>query len=432
MHFCRKSPLIDLMHADINITQIALIVIATLGLGLVFERLKQPAVLGYIIAGVILSAFNLIADRAMVGALAELGVIMLLYLVGQELNVQSFKKVWFISLCVTLGQLLISFLVIFGLGYVFDMSFGLSFVLASGIALSSTAVAIKMLETIGELRTDTGRLAIGILIAQDLCVVPLILIMKGYGKGEMTGHLLFQVTLSLVILIAVVWFLSRKQKLSLPFAHIYEGHEDLQPLAGMIFCFGCAAISGVLDLSVPYGAFLGGLIVGNSSQRQSMLATTRPIQSVLMMVFFLSVGLLLDFKFLLEHITKVIALLTFITVGKTVVNISLLHWLKQPWERAFLGGLILSQMGEFAFVMVGIGLDSTLVDRQGGQLILSLAALSLTLSPLWLMAARQLHDYAPKRVRSLHQLIETVYGPMLRKARLMKPKPENQEHQDHA
>ena len=145
------------------------------------------------------------------------------------------------------------------------------------------------------------------------------------------------------------------------------------------------------------------------------------------MVFFLSVGLLLDFEFLLEHITKVIALLTFITVGKTFVNISLLHWLKQPWERAFLGGLILSQMGEFAFVMVGIGLDTNLVDRQGGQLILSLAALSLTLSPLWLMAARQLHDYAPRRVRSLHQLIETVYGPALRKARLMKAKPQQDE-----
>lgn len=397
-----------------NITQIALIILASLGFGLLFERMRQPAVLGYIIAGVLLSTMNLIENREMVAALAELGVIMLLYLIGLELSLRSFQKIWVISLGVTLALIILSLVVIIGLGYLFKLSFGLSFLLACAIALSSTAVAIKMLESIGELRTETGKLAIGVLVAQDIMIVPMILIIRGMGAEGMGISIFIKVGLSLAILAALVWFLCRKEKMSIPFSKLFAGHEDLQPLVGMFFCFGMAAVMGLIGLSAAYGAFLGGLVVGNSNERQSMLHSIKPVQSILMMVFFLSVGLLLDFKFIWHNFGKVMTLLIFITLGKTAFNIFILHVFRQPWPRAFLAGLVLSQMGEFAFLLTTIGLDTHLISPEGAQLVISLAALSLALSPLWLMAARRLHDLAPSGVRTLKQLLITVYGPEIK------------------
>ncbi len=401
------------MHDGIDLTQIALIVLATLSCGLLFERFKQPAVLGYILGGVILSAFNLAGDRHMITALAELGVIMLLFLVGMELSLRAFKRIWFVSLATALVQLGVSLVVVLGIGKLFSLSSGLSVVLAFSIALSSTAVAIKMLESIGELRTETGRVAVGVLIAQDLLIVPLILIIRGMGGDGLGWDVLFKVALAVGILLVIVFFLSRREKLSLPFSGLYSGHEDLQPLAAMLFCFGMASLSGVLGLSAAYGAFLGGLIIGNSSERQTMIHATKPIQSVLLMVFFLSVGLLLDFSFIWQNLGKVTVLLIFITLGKTALNIGALHFFKQPWSRAFLAGLILSQMGEFAFVLVTVGYDVKVIDAQGEQLIVSLAALSLALSPLWLMAARRLHDVSPGGIESADELMTTVYAPQM-------------------
>lgn len=400
------------MHG-IDLTEIAMIVLATLGCGLLFERFKQPAVLGYILGGVILSAFNLAGDRAMISALAELGVIMLLFLIGMELSLRSFKRIWFVSIAMSLTQLAVAIGVVMLLSPLFGLSFGLSVLLAFSIALSSTAVAIKMLESIGELRTETGQVAVGVLIAQDLLIVPLILIIRGMGGDGLDWNVAFKVILAVVILLVIVLLLSRREKVILPFSKLYSGHEDLQPLAAMLFCFGMASISGLLELSAAYGAFLGGLIVGNSSERQTMIHATKPIQSVLMMVFFLSVGLLLDFSFIWENLLKVSVLLVVITLGKTALNIGALHMFRQPWPRAFLAGLILSQMGEFAFVLSSIGSDVGIIDAEGQKLVVSLAALSLALSPLWLLAARRLHDLAPGGVKSADELMTTVYGPQM-------------------
>lgn len=401
------------MHHTINLLEIALVVIATLSCGLLFERLKQPAVLGYILAGVILgpTAFGLVTDRDVISALAELGVLMLLFLIGMELSLKAFKTVWHISLLTTLAQLSVSLVVVLGVGKLFDLSFGLSILLACAIALSSTAVAIKMLESIDELRTETGRITVGVLIAQDLAIVPIILLLRGMGSGTGVGPGVFlKVGLSVGLLALLIWYLGRRQKLRLPFTQVFTGNHDLEPLMALMFCFGAAVIAGLLGLSEAYGAFLGGLILGNTTERNTMIGATKPIQSVLMMVFFLSIGLLLDFAYIWANLAKVLILLLFITVGKTALNIFVLHLLRQPWERAFLSGLILSQMGEFAFLLATVGVNANLIDTTGGRLVVSLAALSLTLSPFWMMAARRLHEAAPRGIVEANDLLTSVYG----------------------
>ena len=270
-----------------------------------------------------------------------------------------------------------------------------------------------MLESIGELRTDTGQVVVGVLIAQDLLVVPLIMVIQGMGGDGIGASIFVKIGIAIALLVGIVFMLTRREKIKLPFSKLYSGHEDLQPLAAMLFCYGVASLSGLIGLSAAYGAFLGGLIVGNSNERQTMIHATKPIQSILMMVFFLSVGLLLDFHFIWQNLGKIFILLIFITLGKTALNIGALHIFRVPWPRAFLAGLLLSQMGEFAFVLSTIGEDVQLITDDGQKLIVTLAAISLAVGPFWLMAARRLHNSAPGHAATVDELITRVYGPQM-------------------
>lgn len=403
------------MHTAHGLTSIAIVVVMAVALGLVFERFRQPSILGYILAGVVLgpSGLSMIHDRDAVALLAELGVLMLLFLLGLELSLRSFKSVLGLSLLVTGGQILISGLFMWGIGYLFNLSGGLVGVMTCALALSSTAVAIKMLENIHELRTDVGRVAVGILIAQDLAIVPMIVVLKSMGEGAWSTAIFYKLFLSVVLLGALIWFFSRRQKIKFPYSRLVTSSKELIPLAGLALCFGAATLSGLIGLSAAYGAFLAGLILGNTTERHIMIEATKPIQSVLLMVFFLSIGLLLDLSYIGQHIIKVAVLLIFITIGKTILNIGLIHFFRQPWPRSFLAGLVLSQLGEFTFLLSSVGAEAGLVDEEGQKLIISLAALSLALSPFWFTAARRMHDRAPKAADNLDILMEIVYGPQL-------------------
>lgn len=400
------------MSTEHGLTSIALVMGIALTLGLFFERFRQPSILGYILTGVVLgpSGFAMIQDRESVTFLAELGVLMLLFLLGMELSLRAFRSVLGLSLVVTFAQIILSGLFMWGVGHLFDLSQGMVLVMAFSLALSSTAVAIKMLENIDELRTGVGKIAVGVLIAQDLAIVPMIVILKSFGGQGSLATMGYKLFFSVALLAAIIVFFTRKHKVKFPYSQLVTNAKELVPLAGLALCFGAAALSGFMGLSAAYGSFLAGLILGNTTERHTMVAATKPIQSVLLMVFFLSIGLLLDLSYIFDHLFKVLLLLLFITIGKTAMNIGLIHLFRQPWRHSFMAGLALSQVGEFTFLLSAVGNDAGLMDAEGQKLIVSLAALSLALSPLWFTAARRMHDLAPVGVENLRVLVTSVYG----------------------
>jgi CPA2 family monovalent cation:H+ antiporter-2 len=402
------------MPMEITLTEIAIVVTAALVGGILLEKFKQPAILGYILAGVILgpSMLGFIENREGVHLLSELGILMLLFVVGMELSLRSFVQTWHISVgCIAL-QIVGGLAIAFPLAHLFNWPLNLTLLLAFVFALSSTAVTVKMLDTIGELKTATGRLTIGVLVAQDLAIVPMILIVRGLQPGEhLDITLMFaQIVISVGLLAILVWYLGRRERIRLPFLRMVVGHTDLTPLMGLTFCFGAATVAGLSGLSAAYGAFLAGLIMGNSHERQILIDRMTPIYSVLMMMFFLSIGLLLDLNFIWQNLGKVLMILLFITLGKTALNISILHLLRQPWTISFLSGVVLSQLGEFSFLLSTVGQEVGIVDEYGNNLIVSLTVLSLALSPIWLKTAKRLHDLAPKRTATLSHLLNLLYG----------------------
>ncbi len=406
------------MHGT-ALTDIAMVVVAALIGGLGFARLKQPPILGYILAGVLLgpSGLKLIESREQVDILAELGVLLLLFVVGMELNLRTFKKFATISVITTLAQIFISLLVTVTLSNLFGWSLGLSVLLGFVTALSSTAVVVKMMESIGEMHSDKGQLSIGILIAQDLAIVPMILIIKNF-ENSFFGPILFVKIIAAVALIALlILYLGRRERVRVPLAHLMAGEKELTPLAGLTFCFAAAAISGLLDLSPAYGAFLAGLILGNTQERKVMLESTHPIQTLLLMMFFLSIGLLFDLSFIWEHLFVVTLLLVVITIGKTAVNIGILRTLRLPWSQAFLVGVVVAQLGEFAFLLTKVARDAHIINEFGEKLIISLTVLSLAFSPLWLTIARKLQMLADGNLMNAKSILNFLFGDQVSKVK---------------
>jgi CPA2 family monovalent cation:H+ antiporter-2 len=241
-----------------DITSLALVALAALGCGMAMRFFRQPPVLGYILAGAFLgpSGFALVGNRANVQVLAELGVLMLLFVIGMELSLRGIREVWKVAVLTTALQIVVGVGGMYALGLILEWPLGLSIVLGFVVAISSTAVAIKMLEEIGQKDTRVGQITIGILIAQDLAVVPMMLLVSSFDReaGSIGLDAILKIAFSVTFLALLIFYLSRRERLRLPFIRQISNSIDLMPLAGMGFCFGAAALSGLLGLSAARSA----------------------------------------------------------------------------------------------------------------------------------------------------------------------------------
>ena len=399
------------MEHSHQLTDITIVVTAALACGLLLGRIRQPAIVGYILAGVVLgpSVLGFVEDREQISFLAELGVLLLLFSIGMELDVSNFRAVIRFSFAATGLQIAIATAIILLCTWPLGWPWERSVLVGFGVALSSTAVAIKLLEDVGEIDSEVGRRAIGILIAQDLAFVPMMLFVSTMGTERgVTLQAVMPVIGSVLILILLLWFLGRRGGIAFPVETLARGQADLIAVGVMALCFGAAAVSGLFGMSTAYGAFLAGLLLGNSTDRATLLRVTLPLQGVLLMVFFLSIGLLIDVTFIWQNLGEILLMLALVTLGKTATNVAVLRFLKEPWPRAWLGGVALGQVGEFSFVLVALGLSTGAIDQEGYRLFVAVIALSLIISPVWLDSARRIQRLAVG-VDTLRELISRLY-----------------------
>lgn len=412
-----ENAAIDAAHEQLtDLGSIAIVAVFAVALGLVFIRLRQPPIVGYILAGLILgpTGFGLIHQTHAITLLAELGVLLLLFLIGMEISLKAFVAEIGPAVAVAAGQLVVGLGISFFFGWLLGWDFPQIVILAFIVALSSTAVAIKILDEIGELRTETGRITIGVLIAQDIAIVPMLIVADNLG-GEtgISAWTLVPIIGSIVFLGLLIWYLNKPGKLKLPFSEQMTGKPDMIALAMLAFCFGAGTISSLIGLSPVYGAFVAGLIIANSTLRSEAIELTFPVQSILVFVFFLSIGLLIDLSFIVEN-WLVVAGFTLATVAaKTALNIALVHWSGYKWEVAFPSGLAMAQVGEFSFILAAVGFRNGALDFDTYRLALAVIALSLMVSPVWMVAARRFHDATASGLTSFREALAETLHPEL-------------------
>ena len=396
-----------------ELVAIATVIAVAALLGLGFMRLRQPPLVGFILAGVALgpTGVGLIANSSSVSLLAEMGVVVLLFFIGMELSIKAFILSLRQALIVTGGQIAAAMAAGFIIVFVTGASLGEAVIMGFIIALSSTVVAMKMLEDMNVLRGDAGRVAIGVLIAQDIAVVPMLIFVSSLS-GEETDYwaIAFRMALAVGLLGGLLWWFGGHKKLRIPYSDMIEEKIELLALGSLAVCFAAASVSGVGGLSPVYGAFLAGIVIGNSTLRSRVIPVIEPIQSVLLVVFFLSIGLLIDLNFIWERIWEVLAASIIVVAAKTVLNIVLLRRTGASPETALIAGLSMAQIGEFSFILAAVGYGAGVLGFDLYRLAIAVTAVSLLVSPLWMSVMHRLEDIASNHIGTYREALATAYA----------------------
>jgi len=397
---------------NLGLSGLALIVLFTMIAGIIFARFKQPPMLGYILCGLLLGPAGLghIENPEFVGFLSDLGIVFLMFVIGFELRLAYFKDIWKLAVGTTLAQILVGLLLCSILGFFWSWPLEYIFLIGFSVALSSTSAVVKLLEALGQTQSDNGQRAIAILIAQDLAIVPMIIVLQNLHTGYFSLMVLFKLLLSFGLIVGLIALLSAKNVISLPFSRIVFKDKELVTLMAFALCIAAACVTSRLGLSEAFGAFLVGLFLGNTEQQKLMIDTIRPIQTILVMVFFFSMGLKIDPSFVWQQMSTFTILLLTVTIGKSFINVMVLRWFNLPWSDAFYTGILLAQIGEFSFLISKMAKDMQMItSTEEGQLI-SLTILSLSFTPIWLKIAKRMKVLANVNVVDVRTLMSLALG----------------------
>lgn len=368
------------------ILDLSLVWLAAAIFGFAAVALKQPAMAGYMLAGLMIGphGVKLISNSEQISVLAELGVALLLFALGLEV---SFRQLLFRTKRVVAAgifQIIVTTLG-FGLAVVY---FGLAPDIKSGVvfgfivALSSTVVATKMLSERGETDSIHGRILIPLLIVQDLSLIPAMSLIPALkDTGADTGIALLIALGKALILVAVVIILSTKILPPLLAKVASTNSRELFLLFMICLCLGVAIASHELGLSIALGAFLAGIMVSESPYAHQALSDLIPLRDLFATVFFVSVGMLLDPAYIYLHWNEVIIFVGVLILGKTVIATMASLLATNSVTSASLAGLCLAQVGEFSFVLATVGNKAGLITGSLYNLFFAAAVISMIASP---------------------------------------------------
>lgn len=377
------------------------------------SRIRVSAVLGYLLVGAIIGPFGLgllaqdlrwigiatITDLEGVRALAELGVIFLLFVIGLEL---SLDRLWQMRrLVFGLGslQILVTGLVIGSIAWGFGNSAGASVVLGACLSLSSTAIVMQLLIEQRRLGTPLGRTSFSILLMQDLAVVPILFVVGVLGaraEGDV-GLALLVALLRAVVVIAAVYGTGRLVVRPLFRMVARTRSAELFMAATLLMVIGTAAITAAAGLSMALGAFLAGLLLAETEYRHEIEVYIEPFKGLLLGLFFMSVGMGIDYRIVLEEPFWIAASVVGLFLIKSTITGLLCLAFRLPRHTSLEAGLLLGQGGEFAFVVVGLALTLGLLPFQAGQFMLIVAGLTMLVTPLVAASASRLAETIRER-----------------------------------
>lgn len=374
---------------------ILLIGLATL-LGVVFERLRQSAVVGYLISGVLLgpAVLGLVDSVELVRQLAELGVALLLFTIGLEVSFSRLRQFGKIAIGGGGLQILVTLMVALLVARALGISFVESLIIGAAISLSSTAVVLRVLTDKTALDSVHGRNSLGILLMQDLAVVPLVLLVSGLGRGGGAWETAYEFGIRILLaagFVLVLYFVSLYiVPRILEMASAYRT-RDLPVLLAVTVSLGSAWAAHALGLSPILGAFVGGILLAECQFAEQIRADLTPLQSVFVTLFFASIGMLtpLSPTYLIPALVVVPAIL----VVKTLIIAVLIRLFRGSLSSALATGLALSQIGEFSFVIVDLSLRLNILDIDIARILIASAVFTLFLTPYLISWAPRLDSW---------------------------------------
>ena len=372
--------------------EIVIILVAAVTVVALLQRLKVPSIAGFIIAGAIIgpNAFGLIENVHQVEVLAEAGIVLLLFGIGLELPLEYMRRLWRPILIGGGLQVGATILVVIAIAMLLGYPVGPSVFLGFVVTVSSTAIVLRGLRARGEIDAPHGRLTLGILVFQDLCVVPMILaipLLSGSFTSiwEPIAALLKATGVLVLVLVAARVVVPR-------LLHIIAqtGQRDLFVLTVSLVCIGIAWAMASVGISLALGAFLAGLVVAGSEYRHQALADIIPFREVFVSIFFVSVGMLLDPLDLVRDAGPISLLLIAIVLGKFAVVFLVSFAMRLPLRVCVLAGSALAQIGEFSFVLTRAAEGAALMEEPFAGNLTMAVILSMLITPVAIVLAPHL------------------------------------------
>jgi glutathione-regulated potassium-efflux system protein KefC len=363
----------------------------------IFKRLGLGSVLGYLAAGTAIGPWGLgfVENVEDIRHFAEFGVVLLLFIIGLELKPKRLWKMRRPIVGMGGSQLLLTTILIFLIGLALGYSFNISLVVAMGLSLSSTAIALQSLKERNLLSTHAGNSAFSVLLFQDIAVIPILALLPALGvvAGDMGENIWLGMLNAVGVIAAIVvggHYLTRPI-----FRYIANtGMREIFTAFALLLVFGISMLVNAVGMSMALGSFLAGVLLAESEYRHELEVEIEPFKGLLMGLFFISVGMSIDFGLLLRDPLTILALVVLLVVVKGVVLWGLARLGKIPESQTSLFVFILSQGGEFAFVIFSVASGSGVLDQATVDYLVVIVALSMLTTPFLLLLYQ--HVIAPR------------------------------------
>jgi len=391
------------------------------------KALGLPALLGYVLIGAALAPFlPRLAHESPASHLAEFGVVFLMFSIGLEFSLSRLKAMRQAVFGLGGLQVAITMFIVMALGLILGLSWEAGLALGGVFAMSSTAIVSKLLSERDELDSEHGRLILGVLLFQDLAVAPLIIFVPALAAGAGLGEALLFAGLKAALVLAVI--LALGQRLMRPwFQWVAQAKSgELFMLNVLLVTLGLAYVTDRAGLSLALGAFLAGVLIAETEYRYQVEADIRPFRDVLMGLFFVSIGLMLDLGVVARHGGEVLGIMLLLVLGKLLLVALLAGLYARTWPVLLRVGLGLAQAGEFGFVLLALTLGNGLVSAELHQTVLAAMVLSMLAAPLlvlygnrlaqkleggaWVEQARGVHEIAARAFAIQKHVILCGYG----------------------
>lgn len=385
--------LIFLASFHSSITLICIIGLAVVLSGFLLKKIKQPTLIAYILIGILIGqhGFDLITDETTMRYIGELGIILLFFFIGMEIDLTSFIGNWKLAVFGTIGQFVLSIGSVWAIGLLFDWDSTRIIVLGFVIALSSSAVIFKLLEEKQLLDKKIGQNVSSILLAQDIAIAPILIIISIVG-GEDTSinSVILKIIGGILILSAIIYIYIKKEITWLPFRKTIKKDHELQVFLALFFCFAGAMIAGLFGISEALGAFVGGLVMHAGKATRWIHDAIHSFRILFVAIFFISIGAQINIEFLLSNLLPLGLVLIAVYVLNQFINTLILKTYNNSWKDAFFGGAMLAQIGELSFLICITALNLDILTQYAYNFTISLISLTICISPFWILITEKI------------------------------------------
>ncbi len=392
------------MHFPPILTDIVILFVLSIGVNILCARIRLPSTVGFLLTGILCgpSLLGVVSDTQSIDVVAEIGVALLLFTIGMELSgdaLNRLKKPVFLGGSLQIG---LTLLIVTTLLMLMGRSLQMGIFAGCMIALSSSAIVLRILQERGTTNTPPGRLSLAILVFQDILVAPMLLAVPLLaGTSELSLQSMGMALAKIFLLFGGIFLFAKFILSRLMRAVVRTRNREILLLTTLGLCMGLALLTSSVGLSLSLGAFLAGLLLARSEYSMSVISGVLPYKDVFMSIFFISVGMLLNVQYVANHAIPLLAAALFLVVLKFLLTLPAVLVQGYPLRTAVVTSLSLAQVGEFSFVLAASGLALGLIVQEDYQLFLAISICTMMLTPGMIAVAPKLSEWLKKRFPSL-------------------------------